>query len=151
MTDRQLLETILFNAGQNALDHGEEGAQVHIDAEISSDNQLGVTIQNLPGKNHAVLQARGPSHGTGEPEDLFVSRAASELASIGAGSDRSTFQGLLEMKRAAEAFEPPATVSLRAYEARVIFRFRCVIAPVPLEQQAIAEEGADEASRITVV
>ena len=62
--DKLLLETILFNAAQNALHHGAAGGRVHANAQViaavpASDHPptLRISLRNEAGSNHAALLA----------------------------------------------------------------------------------------------
>eukprot|EP00966_Prymnesium_polylepis_P334348 7389724-Prymnesium_polylepis.1 len=55
-TDKLLLQTILFNAAQNALLHGRAGGMVHASAELVGDS-LCIKMRNEPGRNHSSLLA----------------------------------------------------------------------------------------------
>lgn len=56
--DKLLLQTILFNAGQNALAHGKKGAVVQVVLHLFG-NSLSIRICNEPGPNHASLRSLG--------------------------------------------------------------------------------------------
>jgi hypothetical protein len=144
--DKALLTSILFNASQNALVHGEQGGTVHVGAALSdgSPSCLTVTIRNAPGVNHAKLtaftQAKGnvdllairagegsaPSKNQDESKRSRVNsselcKPSRELSKMAVGTVDSTYLGLGAILRDARAFNPPALTSLAIGAHEVAF------------------------------
>ena len=144
--DKALLTSILFNASQNALVHGEQGGTVHVGAVLSdgSPSCLTVTIRNAPGVNHAKLvaftQAKGSvdllairaGEGSAPSKNQYQSRRirvnskelckpSRELSKMAVGTVDSTYLGLGAILRDAQAFNPPALTSLAIGAHEVAF------------------------------
>eukprot|EP00900_Chrysochromulina_parva_P002183 jgi/Chrpa1/11966/Chrysochromulina_OHIO_Genome00023683-RA len=144
--DKALLTSILFNASQNALVHGEQGGTVHVGAVLSdgSPSCLTVTIRNAPGVNHAKLiaftKAKGnvdllairagegsaPSKNQDESKRSRVNsselcKPSRELSKMAVGTVDSTYLGLGAILRDARAFNPPALTSLAIGAHEVAF------------------------------
>ena len=118
--DRVLVETVLFNATQNARLHGGD-APVQVSAAFScheDDCDLRLEVINVAGRNHAQLRAL-------RVQDLLS--ADVDFAALGMGSAESTFLGLRDIMLAAKAMEPPAAVELRVEEASVRFVMVCTL------------------------
>ena len=159
--DKALLTSILFNASQNALVHGEQGGTVHVGAVLSdgSPSYLTVAIRNAPGVNHAKLfaftQAKGnadllairagegsaPSNDQsagirGDSSELC--KPSRELSKMAVGTVDSTYLGLGAILRDAQAFNPPALTSLAIGAHEVAFSITLDV--VLVEQDASAAE-----------
>ena len=118
--DRVLVETVLFNATQNARLHGGD-APVQVSAAFScheDDCDLRLEVINVAGRNHAQLRAL-------RVQDLLA--ADVDFASLGMGTAESTFLGLRDITLAAKAMEPPASVELRVEENCVRFVMVCTL------------------------
>jgi CheY-like chemotaxis protein len=118
--DRVLVETVLFNATQNARLHGGD-APVQVSAAFScheEDCDLRLEVINVAGRNHAQLRAL-------RVQDLLA--ADVDFASLGMGTAESTFLGLRDITLAAKAMEPPASVELRVEEDCVRFVMVCTL------------------------
>ena len=101
--DKLLLETILFNAAQNALHHGAAGGRVHANAQViaavpASDHPptLRISLRNEAGSNHAALLALSETtpnllHAS---TDELVGANTMTAASLG-----STFLGLRDINQ----------------------------------------------------
>ena len=160
--DKALLTSILFNASQNALVHGEQGGTVHVGAVLSdgSPSCLTVAIRNAPGVNHAKLfaftQAKGnadllairagegsaPSNDqsariTGDSSELC--KPSRELSHLAVGTGDSTYLGLGAILRDAQAFNPPARTSLAIGAHEVAFSITLDV--VLVEHDASAAES----------
>eukprot|EP00900_Chrysochromulina_parva_P011351 jgi/Chrpa1/20216/Chrysochromulina_OHIO_Genome00005646-RA len=160
--DKALLTSILFNASQNALVHGEQGGTVHVGAVLSdgSPSCLTVVIRNAPGVNHAKLfaftQAKGnadllairagegsaPSNDQsagirGDSSELC--KPSRELSKMAVGTVDSTYLGLGAILRDAQAFNPPARTSLAIGAHEVAFSITLEV--VLVEQDASAAES----------
>jgi CheY-like chemotaxis protein len=159
--DKALLTSILFNASQNALVHGEQGGTVHVGAVLSdgSPSCLTVTIRNAPGVNHAKLiaftQAKGnvdllairagegsaPSKNQDESKRSRVNsselcKPSRELSKIAVGTVDSTYLGLGAILRDARAFNPPALTSLAIGAHEVAFSITLDVALVEHDASA---------------
>ena len=118
--DRVLVETVLFNATQNARLHGGD-APVQVSAAFSchdDDCDLRLEVINVAGRNHAQFRAL-------RVQDLLA--ADVDFASLGMGTAESTFLGLRDITLAAKAMEPPASVELRVEEDCVRFVMVCTL------------------------
>ena len=133
--DKLLLETILFNAAQNALHHGAAGGRVHANAQViaavpASDHPptLRISLRNEAGSNHAALLALSETtpnllHAS---TDELVGTNTMTAASLG-----STFLGLRDINQVATtAFSPPAQASLTADATSVTFELAVEVAIV---------------------
>ena len=133
--DKLLLETILFNAAQNALHHGAAGGRVHANAQViaavpASDHPptLRISLRNEAGSNHAALLALSETtpnllHAS---TDELVGANTMTAASLG-----STFLGLRDINQVATtAFSPPAQASLTADATSVTFELAVEVAIV---------------------
>jgi len=130
--DKQVLASILFNATQNALAHGETGGLVLVSAALNA-GELHVTVCNRPGKNHDKLVAALQACSATRSDLLGVQRGT--LEAIGCGADQSTFQGLNEMRIFSSAFSPPADVHVWVQPDSVLFELRVrvtEVAPAPM-------------------
>ena len=159
--DKALLTSILFNASQNALVHGEQGGTVHVGAVLSdgSPSYLTVAIRNAPGVNHAKLfaftQAKGNAdllairagEGSAPSNDQRVRtrgdsselcKPSRELSKMAVGTVDSTYLGLGAILRDAQAFNPPALTSLAIGAHEVAFSITLDV--VLVEQDASAAE-----------
>jgi len=159
--DKALLTSILFNASQNALVHGEQGGTVHVGAVLSdgSPSYLTVAIRNAPGVNHAKLfaftQAKGNAdllairagEGSAPSNDQRVRtrgdsselcKPSRELSKMAVGTVDSTYLGLGAILRDAQAFNPPARTSLAIGAHEVAFSITLDV--VLVEQDASAAE-----------
>jgi hypothetical protein len=159
--DKALLTSILFNASQNALVHGEQGGTVHVGAVLSdgSPSCLTVAIRNAPGVNHAKLfaftqakgnadllairagEGRAPSNDQrvrtrGDSSELC--KPSRELSKMAVGTVDSTYLGLGAILRDAQAFNPPARTSLAIGAHEVAFSITLDV--VLVEQDASAAE-----------
>ena len=159
--DKALLTSILFNASQNALVHGEQGGTVHVGAVLSdgSPSYLTVAIRNAPGVNHAKLfaftqakgnadllairagEGRAPSNDQrvrtrGDSSELC--KPSRELSKMAVGTVDSTYLGLGAILRDAQAFNPPARTSLAIGAHEVAFSITLDV--VLVEQDASAAE-----------
>jgi CheY-like chemotaxis protein len=160
--DKALLTSILFNASQNALVHGEQGGTVHVGAVLSdgSPSCLTVAIRNAPGVNHAKLfaftqakgnadllairagEGRAPSNDQrvrtrGDSSELC--KPSRELSKMAVGTVDSTYLGLGAILRDAQAFNPPARTSLAIGAHEVAFSITLEV--VLVEQDASAAES----------
>ena len=142
--DKQVLTSILFNATQNALSHGEAEGIVAVNAQLAQD-VLHVSVHSRPGGNHdkllAAVQARDQSgHGldsaaAGNSHDLLCAEAHT-LQAMGVGEEQSTYQGLHEIRVFCAAFRPPADAHLLVQPDGVLFELRlpvAVVAPLTIE------------------
>ena len=131
--DKQVLTSLIFNATQNAITHGQANGDVRVTATLTDDlhssagttvytRLLRVSVHNPPGQNHAKLLAAvkaEPSHAWRGPDLFRVHRDT--LEQMGVGASQSTFQGLDEMRVFASAFRPPADVHLWVQPDGVLF------------------------------
>lgn len=130
-SDRNLIESILFNAAQNARVHGAPDAAVRVRCALappSTDGGLGelrISIENAAGPNHAKLRAFGT-------DDLLLAGALDARLSnhigCGCGQRESTFVGLSDMLFAADMLNPPAQLRLLVLPDHVRFELECRLA-----------------------
>ena len=138
--DRTLLEAILFNATQNAALHGAAQHPIAVRCsvdEAGATSTLTVEIENAAGPNHSKLLNHCFAVGV---DDLFEADERRDLRSAGVGNRESTFLGLSDMKLAAGALHPPATLRLRVLPAQVRFELTC---PVTIAAAAPPDADAD--------
>ena len=128
-SDKQLLTSIVFNATQNALQHGEADGKVVVDAFVAAaedgHDMLRVTVSNRPGDGHDELRTALSASDT---NDLLLTSLSelrrAGLRRMGLGDTRSTYLGLDEMRAFANAFRPSADVHLWVNPDSVIFELR---------------------------
>ena len=151
--DKQLLIGILFNATQNALQHGEAEGRVVVDALVSGDDStegdvLRITVSNRPGDSHEQLLALLSA--TKSNDLLLESSSIASLRSgglqrLGLGNAQSTFLGLDEMRAFARAFRPPADIHLWVRPDGAMFELRVrvvVVSPSPSSPGSAAPADA---------
>ena len=118
--DRVLVETVLFNATQNARLHGG-------DAPVASQRGLLVPRGGLRFAIRSYQRCGAEPRPTPSAAGAGPASRGRRLRGARDGRGESTFLGLRDIMLAAKAMEPPAAVELRVEEDCVRFVMVCTL------------------------
>ncbi|KAL3918131.1 MAG: hypothetical protein SGPRY_006131, partial [Prymnesium sp.] len=118
-TDKLLLQTILFNAAQNALCHGRAHGKIYAGAELYGES-LCIKMRNEAGRNHST--------------QLSTSRLANEQV----GTQTSSYLGLKDIQHACSLSPSFSRASLWVRPTEVVFELNLT---VQLRPRAVSPES----------
>jgi len=142
------LLAVLFNGGQNALQHGQSDGAVEVSSELQTwsapdgdadeatpRSRLSVEIRSLPGSNHGELLKLGI-------DDLVEAsrRDPTLFAQHRLGSSDSTFLGLEDVRNMVERhLEQPASVKLLVRADCMVFQLHCIVTNLPTTPSGLTQ------------